>query len=224
MLLLISVTTILAIDTFKYDETIEFSMDKIDFKQIKKLPPEEKIKVLRQIEAVLNKLIAERKKEIEAKKKEIEESNEEISDKDKEIKEAEEMLTEAQNEFRVLEEIQKPELKKVEIEKLFRPKEEKEEGLEGIAAKAPVAEIAERQARIEELSKKPIEELYQTVVGMRKEIEKTGVETLYQQEKSEEISEALYEKRKAIESREYNPTAKAKHLMTAAEQMMENYL
>lgn len=202
-------------------------MDKIDFRQIKKLPPEEKIKVLRQIEDVLKKLITERKKEIEAKRKEIEESNEEISDKDNEIKEAEEMLAEAQNEFRVLEEIRTPELKKVEIEKLFRPKEEKdgkEEGLEGIAAKAPVAELAERQARIDELSRKPMEELYNAVIGMRKEVEKTGVETLYHQEKTEEISEALYEKRKAIENREYNPTAKAKHMMTAAEEMMENYL
>ncbi len=211
-------------------------MEKIDFRQIKKLPPEEKIKVLRQIEDVLKKLITERKKEIEAKKKEIEESNEEIGDKDTEIKEAEEMLAEAQNEFRVLEEIQTPELKKVEIEKLFRPKEEKEgrgtagkeaeedEGLEGIAAKAPVAEIAERQARIDELSRKPMEELYNSVIGLRKEIEKTGVETLYHQEKTEEISEALYEKRKAIENKEYNPTARARHMMTAAEEMMENYL
>lgn len=195
-------------------------MDKIDFRQIKKLPPEEKIKVLKRIEDELKKLIATRRKETAAN--------------NKEIAEAEELLAEAQNEFRVLEEIQTPELKKVEIEKLFRPKEEKEgktgretgedEGLEGIAATAPIAEIAERQARIDELSRKPMEELYNAVIGMRKEIEKTGVETLYHQEKTEEISEALYEKRKAIENKEYNPSAKARHMMTAAEEMMENYL
>ena len=120
-------------------------MDKIDFRQIKKLPPEEKIKVLKRIEDELNKLI-------ETRRKETEENN-------KEIAEAEELLKEAKNEFRVLEEIQLPELKKVEIEKLFRPKEEKDEGLEGIAAKAPIAELAERQARIDELSRKPMEEL-----------------------------------------------------------------
>lgn len=206
-------------------------MDKIDFRQIKKLPPEEKIKALERIGYELNKLITERKKEIEArnkeiedKKKEIEEDNQEIEDKKTEISEAEEMLSEAQNELKVLQEIQTPQLKKIDIAKLFRPAEEKEEGLEGIAEKAPVAEIAERQARIEELSRKPMEELYNTVVGIRKEVEKTGVETLYHQEKAEEISEALYEKRKAMESREYNPTAKARHLMTAAEEMMENYL
>jgi len=185
-------------------------MDKIDFRQIKKLPPEEKIKVLKRIEDELNKLI-------ETRRKETEENN-------KEIAEAEELLKEAKNEFRVLEEIQLPELKKVEIEKLFRPKEEKDEGLEGIAAKAPIAELAERQARIDELSRKPMEELYNAVIGMRKDIEKTGVETLYHQEKTEEISEAIYEKRKAMENKEYNPTAKARHMMTAAEEMMENYL
>jgi acyl-CoA reductase-like NAD-dependent aldehyde dehydrogenase len=196
-------------------------MDKIDFRQIKKLPPEEKIKVLKRIEDELQKLI-------ETRRKETEENN-------KEIAEAEELLAEARNEFRVLEEIQLPELKKVEIEKLFRPKEERDgrgtagkeeedEGLEGIAAKEPAAALAERQARIDELSRKPMEELYQTTIGIRKEIEKTGVETIYQQSKAEEISEAIYEKRKAIESKEYNPSARARHMMTAAEEMIENYL
>jgi len=190
-------------------------MDKIDFKQIKKLPPQEKIKVLRQIEVELTKLI-------EIRKKEIEESNKEIEDNKTEIAEAEALLAEARDEFQVLEKIQTPELKKVEIEKLFRPKEE--EGLEGIAAREPAAVLAEKQARIEELSRKPMEELYNAVVGIRKDVEQTGVETLYQQSQTEEISAALYEKKKAVENNEYNPSQKAKHLMTAAEQMMQNYL
>lgn len=181
-------------------------MKKINFSQIKKLPPEEKIKVLERIEDELRKLIEERKKE--------------ISEKNSEIKSAEELLMQAQKEFKILEEIKTPELKQIDIGKLFRPDEEK--GLEGIAATATTE--AEKQAQIEELSKAPMQELYNAVVGIKSEIDKTGIETLYQQEKIEQINEALYEKRKAIENQQYNPSQKARHLMTAAEQIMENYM
>jgi hypothetical protein len=180
-------------------------MKKIDFAKIKQLPPEEKIKVLRRIEGELHKLISERRKE--------------ISEKNNEIESAEELLREAEGESRVLEEIKIPEIKKVEIDKLFIPKEE---GLEGIAATAPTE--AEKLAQIEELSKAPMQELYNAVVGIKNEVDKTGIETLYQQEKLEQFSGALYEKRKAIENKQYNPTQKAKHLMTAAEQMMADYI
>ncbi len=180
-------------------------MKKIDFAKIKQLPPEEKVKVLQRIEGELHKLIDERRKEIEEKNNEIES--------------AEELLREAEQESRVLEEIKIPEIKKIEIDKLFIPKEE---GLEGIASTAP-SDI-EKQAQIEELSKAPMQELYNTVVGIKNEIDQTGIETLYQQGKIEQINEAMYEKRKAIENKQYNPTQKAKHLMTAAEQMMENYM
>ncbi|MBD3362019.1 hypothetical protein GF358_04490 [Candidatus Woesearchaeota archaeon] len=180
-------------------------MKKIDFTQIKKLPPEEKIKVLERVEGELKTLIEKRKKEIEEKNLEIEN--------------AEELLQEAQNEAKVLEEIKTPEIKKVDIGKLFHPEEK---DLEGIAATAPSE--AEKKAQIEELSKQPVQELYNTVVGIKSEIDKTGIETLYQQEKIEQINEALYEKKKAVENKQYNPTKKARHLLTAAEQMMENYM
>lgn len=180
-------------------------MNKIDFKKIKQLPPDEKIKVLQRIEEELRKLIEKRRKE--------------IKEKDSEIEEAESLLEEARNELTILEEIQTPELKKIDIGKLFIPKEEK--GLESIAATAPSE--AEKLAQIEELSRQPMESLYTAVVGIKNEIQKTGVETLYQQERIEQISAALYEKRKAMERKQYSPTQKARHLMTAAEQIMENY-
>jgi len=182
-------------------------MEKIDFKKIRQLPPDEKIKVLKKIENKIRTLINQRKKEIQTK--------------EKEINEAEELLSEAQEEFRVLEEIKKPEEKPVEIEKLFRP-EKKEKDLEQIAAKTKTEQ--EQWETIQELSRQPINQLYSAVVGIKKEVSQTGIETKYQQEKMQQIGAAIYEKRKAADKREYNPGKKERRLMTKAEQIMENYL
>lgn len=181
-------------------------MDKIDFKQIRKLPPEQKIKVLQRIEDELHKLIEERKKEIDEKNTEVEE--------------AESLLEEARRELTILEEIQTPELKKVEIEKLFGAKEK--EGLESIAATARTE--TEKLAEIEELSRQPMPVLYRSLVEITDEIHKTGIETAYQHEKLEQLNQAFYEKRKAIEHERYTPPQNTRHLMTRAEQIMENYL
>ncbi|MBN1644781.1 hypothetical protein JW851_01910 [Candidatus Woesearchaeota archaeon] len=179
-------------------------MNGIDFDKIRQLPPEEKIKVLQRIENELKELINQRKKEIEKRNTEIEQ--------------AESLLQEAEKESRILEEIKTPEIKTIDVSQLFRPEEK---GLEGIAATLPSE--AEKASQIEELSRKPMQELYNTVVGIKTEVEKTGIETLYQQQQIEQINEAMYEKRKAMESRQYNPTQKARHLMTAAEQMIQSY-
>lgn len=185
-------------------------VEKINFEQIKKLPPDKRIKALQEIENELQKFIDEKTKEIEESKKEIEASKE--------------LLARAKEELAVLEEIEVPKAKEIRIEELFRreEKEEKKTSLERIAEEAPRRLSPEQeQEYISALKQRPVEELYNRIVEIKNSVAETGVLTQYQQENLDLFAKALQEKEKDIEERQYKPGAKAKHLLTAAEQIVQ---
>ncbi len=177
-------------------------MNKVNFEEIRKLPADEKIKALKKIDNELRKKIQEDKKEIE--------------DKNKEIEAAEFLLKEAEDEYRVIERIRIQESEKIEVDKLFHPEKE---GLEEIAKTTQTPE--QRQERIQGLTNTPVEDLYKMVVGMKQQVDQTGVQTLYQQELAEDLREVFYQKREIYQE---HPAQQAQHLMSAAEQIMKNYL
>ncbi len=183
-------------------------MDKIDFDKLRKLPPDRKIKALREIQEELTKVITERNKEIE--------------ESQQEIKDAQDFLNEAEEELRVLEEMEEtaPKIKKVDVEKLFGREEKKlgkERELEDIADEAPRVAPQEERAYVNFLAQQPVSNIYERVNRIREEIKTTGVMSAYQQEKLDQFREALHEKEDAIREGEYSPGHKAESLLTAAE-------
>lgn len=177
-------------------------MNQINFSEIRNLPADEKIKTLKKIDHELREKIQKNKKELEEKKREIEE--------------AEFLLQEAEDEYRLLEQIRIQEPKKIQIDKLFN--EEKGEKLEEMAKEQV---LQQREERVEGLANKPVEELYNMVIGMSNEVKQTGIQTQYQQELAQDLKQAFYHKREVYQE---NPAQKAQHLLTAAEQIMNNYL
>src|SRR3989338_7496725 len=89
-------------------------MAEIDFEQIKKLPPDKRVKVLQDLQVQIEKLIKDRKREIE---------------------EAQELLNRANEELHVIQEIETPKPKKISVEELFGAERGEKEGLESIARK-----------------------------------------------------------------------------------------
>lgn len=184
-------------------------MEKIDFDKIRKMPPERKVKALKELQEKLGELIKERTEEIEESKREI--AN------------AQEFLKEAEEELRVLEEMQAeaPMLKPVRVEKLFEREEQKpkEKELEAIAAEAQrTPTSAEREAYVNFLAQRAsIADIYKSINRVREEIQHSGIISSYQQEKLEQFREALTQKEEAIRTGEYAAGKKAEHLLTAAE-------
>jgi len=183
-------------------EILLYNMNQINFSEIRNLPADEKIKTLKKIDHELREKIQKNKKELEEKKREIEE--------------AEFLLQEAEDEYRLLEQIRIQEPKKIQIDKLFN--EEKGEKLEEMAKEQV---LQQREERVEGLANKPVEELYNMVIGMSDEVKQTGIQTQYQQELAQDLKQAFYHKREVYQE---NPAQKAQHLLTAAEQIMNNYL
>jgi predicted nuclease with TOPRIM domain len=184
-------------------------MDKIDFDKLRKMPPERRVKALRELQEKLSELIKERSKEID-------ESKQEVTD-------AQEFLKEAEEELAVLEEMeaQAPGIKQVKVEELFEREKEKpeEKRLESIAEEAPRQEpsVEDQRAYINTLSRQPITSLYDRINQIRDDIRTTGVISAYQQEKLGQFREAIHEKEEAIRAGEYAAGRKAEHLLTAAE-------
>ncbi len=81
-------------------------MAKIDLKKLKNLTPEERIKVLKELQAKLKKARKDEEEDLEA---------------------AVELLQEATEEANVLERIEKPKVKEVKLEELFKREENLEE-------------------------------------------------------------------------------------------------
>jgi hypothetical protein len=164
--------------------------------QIRKLPPEMRIKALRQVQDKIKKLIEARQKE---------------------IVDAQSMLEEAEDELKVLEEIQAPQQKPVRIEELFRAKEEPEED-------ASLERIAERQApkkeEIERLAREPIKDLAGRVNYIKNRIYDTGLETEEQRNEIYTLEKAFAEKRKDIEHGNYKPGEKEWGQMTESERSL----
>jgi len=175
----------------------------IDFSQFKDLTPERRAQELQ-------KLIDNLKKEID--------------DRQKDIKEAEQRLAAADEEARRLEQIEVPEArqprKETSIEERTeeKPKRAQEAELEKLLATAPrrSQEIAEQVAR------RPVQELYGELRKIYQREQQTGVETSQDRELVYAIRRGLEEKKKDVQEGQYNPGAKAKHLLSAAEQMAES--
>lgn len=188
-------------------------MEQIDFDRIRKMPPDRRIKALRELQEKITAFIKERTKEIEESKKEI--------------SDAQDFLKEAEDELRVLEEIEAtvPSIKKVNVEKLFEPekKQGKERELEAIADEAPRTQpnTQDQEAYINRLAQQPVSTLYERINSIREEIKTTGILSAYQQEKLDQFRTALHEKEEAVRAGEYKPGKKAAHLMTAAERAIE---
>ena len=177
-------------------------MAKLDITKLRKLPPDERIKLLKELKEKLKKAKEEEEQDIEA---------------------AESLLEEAAEEQRVLEEIEAPKVKEVKVDELFKL----EEGLEEIAREAPEEEgpgiFSEQQIDqyASPLAQQPVENLYQKVKEIQEEIKETGVQTVYQQNMINTIGRALYMKEDATEKGEYTPGQKQRELMTLSEQIVK---
>jgi DNA repair exonuclease SbcCD ATPase subunit len=183
-------------------------MENIDFDRIRKMAPDKRVKVLRELQEKLDEFIKEKSKEIQ--------------ESQTEIKDAQDFLKEAEEELQVLEEMQAeaPKIRKVDVEELFKPAKDKEENLENIAEKEaprPAFTQSEQEAYISKLAQQPVSTLYERISQIRNEIKATGLMSNYQQERLEQFREALTEKEEAVRAGEYAPGKKAEHLMSAAE-------
>lgn len=180
----------------------------VDFDQIKQLVPERRVKELQRL---------------------IEKLNKEIEEKQDEVKEAERLLALADEEARILEQMQIPETKpapkktaKIE-ERITELTEEKQEKgitreeqveLEKLLATAP----PRSPELLQQVAKRPVEELYGELHRIYDRQKETGVET-------REDREMVYAIRKGFEIKReegYRPAGKKKHMMTAAEQMAQD--
>jgi hypothetical protein len=179
----------------------------IDFSDFKDMTPQKRLQELQ-------KLIDNLKKEID--------------DRQKDIKNAEQLLAIADEEARVLEQIEVPEIRAptrgrtMEIEERVETKEEKKAGrraeqleLEKLLATAP----PRSENVLHQVAHRPVQELYGELRKIYERQKDTGIETAQDRE-------MLYAIRKGMEIKKeegYAPaTQRAKHLMTAAEQMAES--
>lgn len=140
-------------------------MANVDFSKLRQLPPDARVKALQRLEEELNKLISARQKEIEEAKKLLEDAKEELS---------------------IIEEIHTPEIKKVDVAKLFErkeiPEEQKAAELEEIAGEIPEKIPAEQESYANFMAQNmSVDQLQNRLYDIRQSQEKTGVETWYQQ-------------------------------------------
>lgn len=191
-------------------------MPAIDFSQLKKLPPEMRIKALQKLEDEINKLIQHRQKAIEQSQKEIEEASH--------------LLEEAKHELRVIEDIEKPKIKPVDVGKLFaREKEEekKEEPLqvkelEKIAGEEPRRITAEQESYARFMAERmSAEQIYGRLKDISEEQKKTGIETFYQQNFLTAAERAIDFKKEAEEGGIYNPSRKSEMMMSTSEKLIK---
>lgn len=179
-------------------------MSLFDLDKIRKLPPDKRIKALEELKEEIQKLIEERKKEIE---------------------DAQFLLEEAEDELKVLLEIETPKAKKIVIEDLFTRDEkakEKVEELERIAREEGPsrARPTEELVYINSLRQKPVDDLYNKVMDVYKQISHTGIETLEQRKTIDSVKEAIYLKEKDMQDRKYNATETVKERMSAIEKVL----
>ncbi len=159
----------------------------IDFESIKKLPAERRKKALQDVKAMITQEIDKFKEHLETTEK---------------------LLGIAETEASVLEEIAVPETREVEIKGLFKRK--------GLEEQIEKLSLEERKA-VQEVAKKPIEDVYQRVKDI---YTGTEVRDTYEDERTRDIyALGLAVKRDAVEKGEYRIGEKAEHLMTAAEKL-----
>jgi hypothetical protein len=193
-------------------------MEKFDFDALRKMPPDRRVKALKELQEKLSEFIRQR--------------SQEIADSQREIKDAQDFLAEAEEELSVLEEMQSraPGLKQVKVEELFERGEKKEaraersipehgRELESIAEEAPrqAPPAEDQRAYVNFLSRQPLSNIYERINQIRDDIRHTGTVSLYQQEKLGQFREALHEKEEAIRAGEYAAGKKTEAMLTAAE-------
>ena len=179
-------------------------MANIDFEQIKRLPPDQRVKVLQELQAQIEKLINDRKNEIE---------------------QAQELLARAKEELSVLEEIETPKQKQVNVEELFetgsKEKSNEKSGLEHIARKEIIPAPDVLKAQFEQ---KPIADIYQRMNEITADIRNTGIVTHYQENWMRAAQYEMQDREKAIERNQNHPTEKSQHMLSAAEKIIRQYL
>ena len=188
-------------------------MKKVDFKKIKKLSPEQRVKALREIQEELTKVIKDK--------------SEEVADSKDEIQDAQEFLKEAEDEMRIIEEmeIKAPQAKPVDIEKLFEREDKRtsargprEKDIGEIAAESPRQTPQEQQAYIQHLARREsLPHIYDSINEINGEVRRTGVITSYQQNRLDQFDEALHRKGHYMREKTYQPGEEAEHMLTNAE-------
>ena len=176
-------------------------MANVDFSKLRQLPPDARVKALQRLEEELNKLIAARQKEIEEAKK---------------------LLEGAKEELQVIEEIHTPELKKVDVAKLFErketPEEQKAAELEEIAKESPKIPAEQESYANFMAQNMPVDQLQNRLYDIRQEQQKTGVETWYQQNFVNAAERAFELKR---EFGDYVSGSKKEATLTAGERLVQ---
>ena len=178
-------------------------MAKVDFSKLKKLPPNLRIKAIQKLEEELNKLITIRRQEIE---------------------EAEALLSEAKHEQELIEEIETPKVREVQVEKLFERKEEiapieKKAELERIAQEAPQGLPAEQESYAAFMAKDmSADQIQHRLYDIRQEQSKTGVEKWYQNNFVQAAERAIELKK---EHGDYVSGSKREATLTAAERLVQ---
>lgn len=181
------------------------NMTNIDFEQIKKLPPDQRVKVLQELQGQIEKLINDRKREIQ---------------------QAQDLLARAKEELSILEHIETPKQKQVSVEELFETnskekRDEKKGGLEGIARKEiiPAPNVLREQ-----FEQRPIADIYQRMNEITADIRNTGVVTQYQENWLRAAKYEVQYREQSIEKNQYHPNEKSQHLLSAAEKIIRQYL
>ncbi|MBW3005081.1 hypothetical protein KY310_04585 [Candidatus Woesearchaeota archaeon] len=177
-------------------------MTSMDFSKLKKLPPEMRIKALQKLEEELNKLIKARQQEIE---------------------EAEALLSEAKHELQVIEEIETPKVREVQVEKLFERKTEapaeKRAELERIAQEAPRGMPQEQESYAAFMAKEmSADQIQHRLYEIRQDQTKTGVEKWYQHNFVNAAERAIELKK---EHGDYVSGSKREATLTAAERLVQ---
>ncbi len=183
-------------------------MNKIDKEKLRKLPPDERAKLLKEIKEKIKKAQEEEAQDLE---------------------EAETLLEEAVADQRVWEEekAQRHKAREQKTRDFFKPKEELEDIAKKEAPQKPDDDgpgfFSPQQIDqyAQPLAHQPIGDLYNKVKEIQQEIKETGVQTVYQQNMLDTIGRALYMKEDATERGEYTPGNKQRELMTMSEQIVK---
>lgn len=181
-----------------------------DFENLKKLVPEQRVQELKKL---INKL------------------REEVEEKERDIQQAEQLLTLAHEEHQALRKIRRDE-RKTTLEEKTQP-EEQTGTLEETAAEAPRIDTELEQLLqtrpptgddlwYRQIAQQPIQDMYQELRTIYNREAATGIETDADRERIYKLRRGIEAKKHDIETGEYKASAKAKHLLTAAEEMAEN--
>ncbi len=174
------------------------------FDQILKLPPELRVKALRLLSEEL--------------RKKIQESKSHIKDRESEIEELTQLFGRAQEELQVLEQIETPKPREINVGDLFRKEEKKEDkSLEEQLEHEKIQLTPQEEIKASVLSYRPTEELYSRFKELNAQKDE-----LSQKERDEfyTLGGALEKQYEKAKQGEWHPEEKDWDRMTAAEKMI----